>query len=154
MRETSTLEFRKLEPDLECELAEFFRALSNAEDSHWFHPHPFTPEEAKKRCTYDGKDFYCVALHENKVLAYGMLRGWDEGFEVPSLGIAVHPTARGLGLGRAFMLFLQAAASLRGAKGIRLKVYPENRTAVKLYEKLGYRYGEEVEGQLIGYLEI
>jgi len=44
-----------------------------------------------------------------------MLRGWDEGYETPSLGIAVHPDARGLGLARTFMGFLHAAASFQGA---------------------------------------
>jgi ribosomal-protein-alanine N-acetyltransferase len=154
MGETSPLEFRALLPGLKSELVEFFRAFANSEGSHWFHPHPFTPEEADKLCIYDGKDLYYVALGGREVLAYGMLRGWDEGFAIPSLGIAVHPKVRGIGLGRAFMLFLHTAARLYGAKQIRLKVYPENIAAVKLYELLGYRYGEKLEDQLVGYLDL
>jgi acetyltransferase-like isoleucine patch superfamily enzyme len=36
-----------------------------------------------------------------------MLRGWDEGCEVPSLGIAVRTSAQGRGLGRLMMAHLQ-----------------------------------------------
>jgi ribosomal-protein-alanine N-acetyltransferase len=154
MAETSPLEFCKLLPSLKSELAEFFRAFASSEGSHWFHPHPFTPEEANERCIYEGKDLYYVALGGGEVLAYAMLRGWDQGFAIPSLGIAVHPTVRGIGLGKAFMLFLHTAARLRGAKQIRLKVYPQNIVAVKLYEILGYRFGEKLDDQLVGYLDL
>ena len=80
-----------------------------------------------------------------------MLRGWDQGFAVSSLGIATHAAARGIGLGRALMLYLHAEARRRGARRIRLKVYPDNRVAVELYRTLGYVFaGELEEGQLVG----
>jgi len=97
---------------------------------------------------------YYVAVASDRVLGYGILRGWDEGYQIPSLGIAFLPDARGKGLGRLFMTFLHAAARLRGAKRIRLKVYPDNTVAVKLYEDMGYRYTETSEGQLVGYMDL
>ena len=154
MVEDSTLEFRTLYPELQAALAEFFKALAKGDDASYFHPHPFTAEEAQQRCAYQGKDLYYVAIDGQKVLGYGMLRGWDEGFAVPSLGIALHPNARGTGLGGAFMQVLHAAARLRGAKRVRLKVHPENSRAVRLYERLGYQYENEADGQLVGYLNL
>ncbi len=144
------LEFRKLCPDMASCLAVFFRELKKAGDDRTFHPHPFTDEEAARLAGYNGKDLYYVAVDETLVLAYGMLRGWDEGYEIPSLGIALHPLSRGTGLAAAFMEFLHAAARRNGARKIRLKVYPDNIIAVRLYEGLGYRFASQETGQLVG----
>jgi len=84
-----------------------------------------------------------------------MLRGWDEGYAVPSLGIAVRAEAQGSGLGRLVMGYLHTEARRRGAPRIRLKVYPDNVRAVELYRSLGYEYRPELEsGQLVGYKEL
>jgi GNAT superfamily N-acetyltransferase len=131
-------------------LALFFQDLTAQGDQRWFHPHPFTAAQAERLATYQGQDLYYVATRGEDVTAYGLLRGWDEGYQVPSLGIAVHSAWRGRGLAYAFMLFLHAAARERGAPRIRLKVYPENRAARQLYETLGYQFEAGNDGQLVG----
>src|SRR5205823_2006359 len=94
----SALEFRGVGPALEGGLAAFFEALRANGDERTFHPHPLTRDEARRRCHYRGKDLYYVATDGARVLGYGMLRGWDEGYAVPSLGIAIAPGCRGVGL--------------------------------------------------------
>jgi ribosomal-protein-alanine N-acetyltransferase len=149
------LELRRPFTGLEPALARFFAHLRESGEERRFHPHPFSPEAARERCSYDGRDVYCVAFVGDLVLGYGMLRGWDEGYAIPSLGIAVHADARGMGLGRALMLYLHAEASRRGARRIRLKVYPDNAAAVSLYRSLGYRFEDQLEdGQLVGYAQL
>ncbi len=143
------LEFRRLAPDLSPGLTLFFESLTASRDDLFFHPHPFTAAEAMRLCSYTGQDLYLVAVYDGYVLGYGLLRGWDEGYAIPSLGIAVHPSARGTGLGAAFMQYLHAAATARGAKSIRLKVYADNLRAKALYERLGYRSAGESDGQLL-----
>jgi ribosomal protein S18 acetylase RimI-like enzyme len=154
MGENLTLEFRRVSPGCEAMLIDFFSILEGNRASRYFHPHPFTAEKAKNLCHYEGKDLYYIALDGTRILGYGMLRGWDEGYDIPSLGIVLHPELRGIGLGKLFMHFLHAAAKLRGARRIRLKVYPENEVAVNLYKNLGYCYEETHEGQLIGFLDL
>ncbi len=154
MTAIAALEFRVLGPELEGALEEFFAELEASETTKYFHPHPFTAEEAKKLCHRQGKDLYYAAIVGGRILGYGMLRGWDEGYEVPSLGIAFRPGHRGVGLGKSFMVFLHAAARLRGAKRIRLKVYPDNAAAVTMYKSLGYHFEEALAGQLVGYLDL
>ena len=154
MTADAALEYRVLGPELEGALADFFAELEASGTGVYFHPHPFTAEEAKALCCRRGKDLYYVAVAGGRVLGYGMLRGWDEGYEVPSLGIAFRPGDRGIGLGRSFMLFLHTAARLRGAKRIRLKVYPVNAAAVGMYKSLGYRFEEAAAGQMVGYLDL
>jgi len=88
-------------------------------------------------------------------LAYGILRGWDQGYEIPSLGIAVHPEARGGKLGELMMHFLHSAARRKGARQVRLKVYGKNVSARNLYIKLGYKFDTVEEGgQLVGRLKL
>jgi len=151
---SSALEIQIVDKTLEKPLAEFFRALKKAGDDQYFHPHRFTDEEAKRIAHYSGKDLYYVLVEGGKVLGYGMLRGWDEGYEVPSLGIVIHPSVKGMGLGKLFMHFLHGAARRRGASKVRLKVYPNNKTAVMLYEGLGYTFQAEEAGQLVGFIDL
>lgn len=82
-----------------------------------------------------------VALDENgRAIAYvGMLIAPDEG---QITCVAVHPSARRQGLGRALIdrLILEAAA--RGLEQISLEVRVSNEAAIALYERAGfYRAG-------------
>jgi [ribosomal protein S18]-alanine N-acetyltransferase len=147
----SPLEFSQIGARHERGLADFFRDLVGHGDEPWFHPHPLTAGHAAWLAGYRGRDLYYAATRGEAVLAYGLLRGWDEGYEVPSLGIAVHPASRRRGLARPFMLFLHAVARQRGARRIRLKVYPDNGPARRLYESLGYRLESGTDGQLVGF---
>lgn len=148
------LEFRVVSPEWQQSLADFFQELASSPAAGHFHPHPLTAEHAAALVCHSGRDLYYLAVEGQRVLGYGMLRGWDEGYEVPSLGIALSADARGTGLARAFMLFLHAAARRRSAKQVRLKVHPDNTPARRLYESLGYRFAGEEKGQLVGLLDL
>lgn len=149
------IEIRILSRELSPALTVFFEHLAADPASARFHPHPFTPQEAAKRCEYEGRDIYCVLLKDGAVAAYGMLRGWDEGYAIPSLGIAVDRTYRGCGFGELMMHYLHAAARDRGAEKILLKVHPDNTRAAALYRKLGYQFQSEmVHEQLVGFLTL
>jgi len=144
------LEFRRLRPEMTAALADFFRAFAAGPEHAFFHPHPMTDDEARRICAYAGRDLYYAACAGGRVVAYGMLRGWDEGFAVPSLGIAIAPASRGQGMARPFMAFLHAAAKQRGAAEIRLTVYGDNARAVELYRRLGYVFEPKNERELVG----
>jgi ribosomal protein S18 acetylase RimI-like enzyme len=150
----AVMEIRVVGGTLEQPLAEFFHDLAKAGDDEYFHPHPLTHDEAKKRAQYTGEDLYYVIMENEKVIGYAMLRGWDEGYEIPSLGIAMHPSVRGLGLGELLIRFLHAAARRRGCDKIRIRVYTQNAHAVELYKKLGYCFESEQAGQLVGFLTL
>jgi ribosomal protein S18 acetylase RimI-like enzyme len=149
----SLVEWRRVTPALEIPLAEFFSSIGEA-DARWFHPHPFDAAEARKIAAYSGKDLYFVLVDGNRVLSYGMLRGWDEGFTIPSLGIIVAAEARGKGVARLTMQLLHFAARRRGAPKIRLKVYEGNVQAVALYRSLGYQFANKEAEQVVGFLDL
>lgn len=151
---SEALEIKVLDRSLEDALAEFFNDIKKSGDDKFFHPHPFTSDEAGRLAAYEGSDLYYVLSCAGVVLGYGMLRGWGEGFDVPSLGVIIHPQQRGEKLGRLFMDFLHMAARRRGAKRVRLKVHPSNEKALGLYVRLGYSFDGEEEGQLVGFLDL
>lgn len=127
-------------------LAELFAAI----DTTFFEPHPMTGDEAERIAAFhsDG-DFYQVLAAGGGYVAYGMVRGLDAGYKVPSLGVAVRRDAYGHGHGRTMMLALESTAYDRGVRMMRLRVHPENVFAKRLYESLDYTLvaierGEEV----------
>lgn len=132
-------------------LADLFAAI----DTTFFGPHPLTREEAHRIADADSSDVYAIMVEDSgSAVAYGMLRGLAEGYPVPSLGIAVHHTLEGRGIGRKLMLALHDEARRRGAPLIRLRVHPENSRARHLYETLGYRYAAEDRGELVMLLDL
>jgi ribosomal protein S18 acetylase RimI-like enzyme len=151
----STLETHRLEPRWSEPLARFLAALRAAGDEAEFHPHPFSSEETERLARDSGPDRYYVVVDDHDaVVAYGMLRGWAS-YDVPSLGLAVHPARRGKGIAKMLMAFLHEEARREGASHIRLKVYPGNVSARRLYERLGYEFGDDTEdGQLVGRIQL
>lgn len=148
------LECRKLSSEWKRQLLEFFCDIQEAGYVKYFHPHPFTAKEIEKLIQYDGKDLYYILVEGERILGYAMLRGWDEGYEIPSLGIVIHPSIAGTGMGRVFMHFLHATAKRQGATKIRLKVYPDNIRALKMYKTLNYKFQPEEGGQLLGIVKL
>ena len=146
---TAALECRVLCPELAPAIAHFFERISAAGVDKYFHPHPFSAAQAARLSQYSGHDLYYALLLGQEMVGYGLLRGWDEGYEAPSLGIAIDPAAQGRGFGRLLMEFLHAAAAARGANKIRLRVDPCNARAISLYESLGYVFQGEESGQLL-----
>jgi ribosomal protein S18 acetylase RimI-like enzyme len=142
---------RKTEASDRKGLALLFSAFVQANYESMFHPHALDVETAYGIASYTGLDYYCCAWDSEMAVGYGMLRGFDAGYTVPSLGIATHPDFRGIGVARIVIEHLHHTAWSRGAKTVRLRVYTNNAAARSLYHRLGYTFEDEVsQGQLVG----
>jgi len=139
------VEFRVVGPADEAILADVFTDIDEA----FFRPHPFTRDEARHIAGDSGRETYALLVDNDRAVAYGMLRGWAEGYPIPTLGIAVRSSDQGRGLGRLMMAHLHAEARRRGATVIRLRVHPDNTRAMRLYESLGYAYAGVDRGELV-----
>lgn len=89
-----------------------------------------------------------IALKEERPVGAVWFRLFDEsnqgyGFidnDTPELGIAVHPNERGFGIGRSLMQEIIKQAKSDGYNSLSLSVDPQNASAVKLYQQLGFVY--------------
>lgn len=138
-------------------LATFFEALAgDAEAAAFFHPHPLTADQADALCRAAAttRDGYYVAEYAGRIVGYSMLRGWDEGYDVPSWGGAVHPALRDAGIGKQLLVHAVDESRNRGAKRMRLTVYKSNTRGVHVYRKIGFEFSAKDERSLVGFLPI
>ena len=157
MSRTAELTIRPIGAADGAALAVFFEALAaDAEAAAFFRPHPLTAEEARSLCRKAGtiRDGYFVAEYAGRIAGYSMLRGWDEGYEVPSWGGAVHPSLRDAGIGKRLLLHAVSESISRGAPKMRLTVYKTNARGVHVYGKIGFRFSEKDERSLVGVLPL
>lgn len=126
-------------------LKEFFHDLLVHGDQRYFHPHGLDDRAANAVCNEAGPDYFCAGFFSKDLVAYGMLRGWKEGFEIPTLGLAIHPNHRKQGWGKRMLKHLHQVAIERNCQKIRLTVYRANTQAIDLFLKAGY-YFEPGEG--------
>ncbi len=151
------LEIREVGETDAAELGDFFEALAaDAETVRFFHPHPLTREFAAELCAGSGsrRDLYFLTRDRGGPVAYSMLRGWDEGFDVPSFGGCTHPARRRVGLGHIILEHAIRESRRRGATHLRLSVYKENSRAVRLYEKFGFDLRDKNEHEWVGLLDL
>ncbi len=85
-----------------------------------------------------GPDVYFVVARDDVLLGFSMLRGLDEGYEVPALGIFVDHLNQGRGIGRRLMTWTIEEARLLDCPAVRLSVYASNHSALALYRSLGF----------------
>lgn len=139
MEAANAIECIVFRPGWEGALARFFTALDAVGDDVLFHPHAGDEATLRALSRDVGADLHYLLVQGRDVLAYGLLRGWNAGYTIPSLGIAVHPSSRARGLGRLMMDYLEAMARHRGSPAVRLRVNKHNVRARDIYMLRGYR---------------
>jgi ribosomal protein S18 acetylase RimI-like enzyme len=123
-------------------LAELFERNRVPVVSDPFDPFPLTADEAERIALQPRRDAYFVASLQGELIAMSMLRGFDEGFEVPSFGVFVDHLHHGEGIGRRLTTWTVEEARRRGHPAVRLSVYANNVGALGLYRSLGFEERE------------
>ncbi len=134
---------RTLHPEDADGLGDLFEGLAGDPASIHFHPHPLTRAEARRiadRVDIRDDVYYVAVDGDRRIVGYGMLRGWDEGYAVPSFGVAVAVDRRGAGIGRQLLRWAIEAARERGAERMILKVHVTNVGARHVYETEGFLF--------------
>jgi len=114
-------------------LSRFFEENNVPPTTRFFAPFPLTGGSARKIARRKNKDRYFVGKIGERVVAMCMLRGWDKGYAVPSLGVLVDYRCRRRGFGRVMTEFALLDAERLGCKAVRLSVHAGNRIARRLY---------------------
>ena len=126
----------------------------NIDEFKFFTPHPFTREILTEVISTAKLDQYYVVVFGDIVIGYGLLRGMDEGYKTPSLGIAIDKKYYGTGVSFLLMSFLELTSKLLGYKRLRLRVYKENKRACPFYLKLGYKYEPYDDDSVLGFKDL
>ena len=135
--EIENVALRRLQQSDYAELLAFFQRNDTPEVTRNFNPFPLNEKTARSICE-ERLDLYFVAISQRQILGLSMLRGWSEGFSVPSFGILIDCSRIGRGLGRRMTEFTLMEAKAARCEQVRLSVYGSNARALQLYLSLGF----------------
>lgn len=133
-----TLRYEPVGPAHVEELSALFERNRIPQVTDMFDPFPLDAAQARKLALAAGEDAFYLAVRDELPVGFSMLRGFDEGYDIPSFGIFVDHESHGQGIGRELTAWTVEQARRRGCPGVRLTVYATNVVACRLYESLGF----------------
>ena len=104
--------------------------------SKYFVPFSFKEDSITKIINDAVNDKYFGIFINDDLAGFYMLRGFDEGYEVPSYGVWISDKFSGLGLSKLTLQHAITFCKLNGLKKIMLKVHPENVIAKNIADAL------------------
>ena len=84
------------------------------------------------------RDKYFGLFYNDELAGFYMLRGFDEGYDIPSYGVWISSEYQNKGLSTLTLYHAFSFCKLNKIKTLMLKVHPDNLVAKALYEKLGF----------------
>lgn len=138
LTEDKSIIIREIGPADYAALAGFFEDNNVPTIVRQFHPFPLNEETAHYIACTNHLDHYYVALFGHQIVGLCMLRGWDEGYSIPSFGILVDRRFQNRRIGTKMTRFAIMKARKLGCHQVRLSVYASNEVALGLYASLGF----------------
>lgn len=105
----------------------------------YFVPFPFQEDSIKKIINKAVNDKYFGIFINDDLAGFYMLRGFDQGYEVPSYGVWISDKFSGLGLSKLTLQHAITFCKINTINKIMLKVHPENIIAKSIYEAFGFK---------------
>ena len=124
---------------------------SDSKHSEYFIPFDFNYETINKILSNKKDDKYFGIFIEEEIVGFYMLRGFDEGYEIPSYGVWISQEYSNLGLGKLTLYHALSFCKVNKIKKIILSVHPDNIAAKGIYETAGFIFTGEVSE--IGHLK-
>jgi RimJ/RimL family protein N-acetyltransferase len=113
---------------------------SSPDYQQYFIPFSFDVGPIRHLLATASRDRYWGIWWGEELAAFFMLRGLDEGHEIPSFGVSVAERFARRGLLRLSLCFAIAWCRLNAIARLMLKVHPDNTVARREYERFGFRY--------------
>ncbi len=111
----------------------------DSEYSRYFIPFRLDYLSIKEQFSRLRKDVFWGIAINNKLVGFYMLRGFDEGYDIPSYGVWISKEFSGKGLSKLTLQHAIAFCKLNKIKKLMLKVHPENIIAKNIYEDFGFK---------------
>ena len=134
----SSLEIKRLNGNHSEELTNLLQN-STQQYSQYFIPFPFDLEAISGILSKAIKDQIYGIYVEDNLAGFYMLRGFDEGYSVPSYGVWISEKYSNKGLSTFTLQHAISFCKLNSIKKIMLKVHPDNIAAKHIYEKYGFK---------------
>lgn len=128
---------RLLRADDAGEFARLLAAQSTAY-ARFFSPFSFSPADVSRLLADRERDIFMGMYWQERLVGFFMLRGWDEGYEVPAYGVLIDEGHAGCGLATLSLRAAKAICRLCAAPRLMLKVHPDNGRAKSLFERAGF----------------
>jgi RimJ/RimL family protein N-acetyltransferase len=132
------LEIRKIDITFAKELSEMLVSSSNDYNKH-FIPFQFDLDSVNSVFNKINKDYFFGIFFDNALIGFYMLRGFDEGYEIPSYGVFIRESYSNKGLGKLTLDHAISLCKILGKRRLMLKVHPENINAKNLYINYGFK---------------
>jgi len=150
-----SLLIRPLQIDDAATLSIWLRAQPPAY-ARFFRPFGYDEASIAAALAQTGQDIYTGLFWDQQLVGFFMLRGWNEGYEVPAFGILIDERYRGYGLEMAALDTAKVICRLRNVSRLMIKMNPDNISAKGVARKTGFvQTGiEEQSGNLIYHYDI
>lgn len=119
-------------------LSRFFEDNDTAEIVRYFHPFPLNAESAHRITCSQSRDRFYVAVWEGQFAGFSMLRGWEEGYDIPSYGTFVGTNFRKLCIAKDLLGFTIQEAKNMGCPGVRFSTYATNWRVIRAAKIEGF----------------
>jgi len=129
-----------IEPLQPAHIAALIAAYTAAppEYAAYFQPFAFDAHTLQRILEQRVNDLYFAVLWAGEPAGLSMLRGFDQGYTVPSYGVWIAPAFSRRGLGWATLVHAAETCRARGCRELMLKVHPLNTPAKHMYERFGF----------------
>jgi len=132
------IEIKELQSDQASTLSALILNTPKDYTKH-FTPFSFEEDSVKKIIGDAVKDKYFGIFISDELTGFYMLRGFDEGFEIPSYGVWISDKFSSLGLSKLTLQHAISFCKVNGIKKFMLKVHPKNIIAKSIYETFGFK---------------
>jgi RimJ/RimL family protein N-acetyltransferase len=119
-------------------LSALLRSDDEAYKQH-FTPFPFDKPSLYKRLSTSKRDRYWGMINDGELVAFFMLRGFDEGYKRPSFGVYVAQQWNGRGLATQALQYALMWCKEHKVPAVMLKVHDKNTRARRVYEAMGFQ---------------
>lgn len=132
------LSIRRLKPADAAKVARAAEACSSGY-MRFYKTFSFSAASLRAAFAKAKNDGYWGIFDGTALAGYFMLRGFDDGWDIPAYGVFVPEAYAGRGLSRLALQYALCWCRLKGVKTVMLKCHPENERALKVYESCGFR---------------
>lgn len=112
---------------------------SSKQYSSYFIPFSFDEKNVESILQRAIKDKFYGIFVSGSIVGFYMLRGFDEGYSIPSYGVWIAEEFSNMGLSTLTLQHAITFCKINSIKKIMLKVHPDNLAAKHIYEKFGFQ---------------